>query len=324
MTQFANGRGIWLIVSIDTEEEMEWGKGFKRHPECTVKNIFFLEPLHRLFAKHGIKATYLIDYPVAHSRSAVKILSHFVRDGLAEIGAHLHPWCNPPYEEALTLENTFTHNLPAELQLKKMRLLTDEIAQKFGQAPLSYRAGRYGFDEAFIPILESLNYRVDSSVVPFRRAQKPFEPEFGIPYSLNPYPLSRQNILRRGHSAILEVPLSVGFTRKMPSFLEKKFVYFPDVGIRKLIRAAFRTDLVWLRPSYASLEQMRQLTENLLNHGVSVLNMMFHSSELMPGGSKYSKTENDVEEYLRKLDRYFQFLGERYSFKSIGLGEVGI
>ena len=35
---------------------------------------------------------------------------------------------------------------------------------------------------------------------------------------------------------------------------------------------------------------------------------MIHSSELMPGGSPYAKTESAVEETYRRLERVFQYL----------------
>ena len=324
MTKPQNHRNIYLIISIDTEEEMEWGKGFKRHVECTVNNIRYLEPLHRLAQKYGIILTYLIDYPVVRNREAVAILKRYRNEGLAEIGAHLHPWCNPPYDEELTIENTFVHNLPEELQFRKMQVLTQEIAENFGHAPCSYRAGRYGFSEAFIPILESLHFAVDSSVVPFRLANKPYEPNFGVLETEKPYFLNYRDMTRMGNSGILEVPITIGFTRPVPGFVEKKYIYFPDWGIRKMVRFFFRTNLVWLRPSYATLEEMKQLTLTRVRRGVRVLNMMFHSNELMPGGSKYNRTAEDVEQYLRKLEEYFRFLFEQFPVQPIGLGELEV
>ncbi len=303
---------------------MEWGKGFKRHPGCSVNNITYLEPLHQLARKYGLKITYLIDYPVVHDPRAVEILKRYRNEGLAEIGAHLHPWCNPPYDEELTIENTFAHNLPEELQFRKLQVLTQEIAEKFDHAPLSYRAGRYGFNESFIPILESLNYAVDSSVVPYRLANKPYEPDFGLLESEHPYHLNYRDMTRSGTSSVLEVPITVGFTRPIPEFLARKYIYLPDWGLRKAIRFLFRTNLVWLRPSYATLEEMKLLTETQIHRGVRVLNMMFHSNELMPGGSKYNKTAEQVERYMNKLESYFQFLFTRYPVRSVGLGEVEV
>lgn len=313
---------IFFVVSIDTEEEMEWGKGFKRHNECTVENIKYLDPLHQIFRKHGVKATYLITYPITQNADSVKILKSYRDEGLGEIGAHLHPWCNPPYEERLCVENTFTHNLPEQLQYDKQKVLTNQIAQKFGQKPVSFRAGRYGFDEKFIPILESFDYQVDSSVVPYRLAKREYEPDFGYMPDISPYHLNHENMRKTGNSPVLELPITIGFTQPVPKWIEKKYIYLPDVGIRKAIRLLMNTNLNWLRPSYASLEEMKQLTHTMAARNMPVLNMMFHSNELMPKGSKYNKTAEDVTSYLAKLDDYFNFLNSNFNVEYIGLGEA--
>jgi len=313
---------IYCIISIDTEEEKEWGKDYHRHDACTVENIKHLHGLHVVFRKYGVKATYLITYPVAVDDEAVAILKSFRDEGLAEIGAHLHPWCTPPYEEEITAANTFTHNLPVDLQSSKFTTLTNLITERFGKKPTSFRAGRYGFDEKFIPLLEKLDYRVDTSVVPFRLAQREFEPNFGYLSSLHPYYLNHGNKMQAGKSSILEVPLTVGFTRPVARLIEKNFVYFPDIGIRKALRLLLQTDLVWLRPSYSTLEQMIGLSNTQIEKKQPILNMMFHSNELMPGGSKYNKTTGDVASYIDKLDKYFDYLTNHFDVKFVGLSEA--
>jgi len=313
---------VKFLVTIDTEEEREWGGAYEDHTHYTVKNISFLQPLQELFDTHGVKATYLIDYPVAVDAGAAAILKKFQDAHQAEIGMHLHPWVNPPYEEERSVANSFPANLPPELQFKKMKLLTEVIADAVGEKPVTYRAGRYGFNESSVNVLEELGYRVDSSVVPYRRAKLSFEPDFGWLENLEPYFLDYNDIKRPGSSKLLEVPLSVGFSRQVPQWLAKNYVDLPNIGLRRVLKKLFDIDLYWLRPSYANLRQMIQLSEALIAGGASYLNMMFHSNELMPGGSKYCKTNEDVQQYLQRLDRYFSYMNEHHQPEYVRLRDM--
>jgi hypothetical protein len=62
----------------------------------------------------------------------------------AEIGAHLHPWANPPFSKWDRGDTTPAY--PAELPLgvfaAKLDVLTGVLAAKLGARPRSYRAGR--------------------------------------------------------------------------------------------------------------------------------------------------------------------------------------
>jgi hypothetical protein len=311
-----------FIVTIDTEEEREWGSDYKDHTHYTVENIKWLDPLQAVFDKHGVKATYLIDYPVAIDKDAVKILKSYKDGHDAEIGTHLHPWVNPPYEEKPCVENSLTHNLPVELQFKKMELLTNTIADAIKEKPCTYRAGRYGFDASTIKVLEDLDYTVDTSVVPFREAKQSYEASFGYRESIEPYQLDYVDIMKAGQAKLLEVPLTVGFNRNIPKLLESNYNDLPNIGIRRILSKVFDIDMFWLRPSYANLKQMKQLSDAFIKKGVSFLNMMFHSNELMPNGSKYCKTEEDVNRYLKQLDDYFEWLNKNHSINYITLNET--
>ncbi|GAB4377515.1 MAG: polysaccharide deacetylase family protein [Calditrichia bacterium] len=312
---------IYFLVTIDTEEEGLWGSEYKRHLEYTVENIRHLVPFQKFCNEAGIRPTYLIDYPVATTGLSVEILRNFVRNNNCEIGAHLHPWCNPPYEEELNVLNSYTNNLPAELQLKKMTVLTEVISENLQIQPISYRAGRYGFDHAMIPILESLGYKVDSSVVPLRKTGRPGEPVFDL-VSLNPYRLDYQDVCRPGDSSIVEIPITVGFTRRLPGFFKRSYNDLPSIGIRRLLKTLLKIDLVWLRPSYSSLEYMKRLVDNLIKERVFVFNMMFHSTELMPGASKYNRTVEDVEVFMAKIKGIIHHLTEKYPVQFVTLKDV--
>jgi hypothetical protein len=46
---------------------------------------------------------------------------------------------------------------------------------------------------------------------------------------------------------------------------------------------------------------MIAIGERLLSQGFPVLNMAFHSSEVLPGGSPYFQTEAQVNAFLRRI-----------------------
>jgi hypothetical protein len=65
--------------------------------------------------------------------------------------------------------------------------------------------------------------------------------------------------------------------------------------------------MVWLRPSYSSLDEMKRLATRLAADGVPLLNLLFHSSEAIVGGSPYNRTEGELESFLDRLDRFIAF-----------------
>jgi hypothetical protein len=63
----------------------------------------------------------------------------------------------------------------------------------------------------------------------------------------------------------------------------------------------------WLRPSYSSLEDMTGLARDLVAAGEPVLNLLFHSSEAIVGGSPYNKTEAELTAFCDRLERFFEY-----------------
>ena len=67
---------------------------------------------------------------------------------------------------------------------------------------------------------------------------------------------------------------------------------------------------------------MSNLSKYLISQNVSVLNMMFHSNELMPKGSKYNSSIEEVDLYLKKLDDYFAFINSNFTVQFVTLKEM--
>src|SRR5690606_18443506 len=88
----------------------------------------------------------------------------YAREGRAEVGAHLHPWVNPPHAEEVNAYNSYAGNLPREQELAKLKTLRDTIAEHFGFAPRIYKAGRYGVGPNTPSIMEELGFDIDLSL----------------------------------------------------------------------------------------------------------------------------------------------------------------
>src|SRR5690349_2250315 len=114
-----------LVVTIDTEEEGLWSGRFPARGQ-TCRNIQRLPRLDALFGRLGVIPTWLVDHPVAVDATAASVLRGLVADGRGEIGAHLHPWCNPPfYPDGERARFSYPHQLGPWQQAAKLTALCD-------------------------------------------------------------------------------------------------------------------------------------------------------------------------------------------------------
>jgi len=285
-----------LAITIDTEEEGRWGGGYPREGN-TCANIRWLEKLQPLREEYGLRATYLVTDPVARDAEARDRLGGFVAEERSEIGAHLHPWCTPPYDEIDRTE-TYAGNLPRKLLHAKLTGLTETLEKTFGVRPVSYRAGRWGISASTLAELEALGYGVDSSVVPLH-----WEYGNGGPSSLHapavPYRPDPTDPVKPGLARILEVPASVVMTGPLgggSGFIARRLRPFPGLG--RILDALGRC---WLRPSWGDPDLLRRATRRCIAEGHPVINVMFHSSELMPGASPYVRDAAGLDLFLARL-----------------------
>ena len=103
-----------LLTIVHTEEEFDWSKPFDPKSNA-VTHLSELGRAHEIFERHGARAAYMIDYPVASDTTAVAALNGLASQGRAMIGAHLHPWVNPPFGESVSNYNSYPGNLPGPL-----------------------------------------------------------------------------------------------------------------------------------------------------------------------------------------------------------------
>jgi hypothetical protein len=296
---------LHLLVGIDTEGDNQWDAASRSNQ--TFENIYALPALHARFAGRNVRPTYLVTHPVVSDARSADVLRGLREQGACEIGAHHHAWETPPVEPEDVRRHTYALALPPERFSRQLTALTETIETAVGTRPTSYRSGRFGFSAAHVSVLERAGYLVESSVVPlFYETHKG-----GAEYAeapLEPYFLSYDNVCRPGSSRLLELPVSAGLNRRWPAWLQRQYARAPwPYTTKRILRKIGLARMLWLRPSYSSLEEMKQLARRLAADGVPLLNVLFHSSEAIVGGSPYNRTDGELEAFLDRLDRFLAF-----------------
>jgi peptidoglycan/xylan/chitin deacetylase (PgdA/CDA1 family) len=298
-------RGPALLVGIDTEGDNQWDVNARRRP--TFANTRTLERLHDFFAGHGVRPTYVVTYPVAKDPESADVLARVLARGDAEIGAHHHAWETPPSEPDDIDRHGYAASLTLEQFDAQLAALTDAIDAAVGHRPVSYRSGRFGFSASHVSSLERQGYRIESSVTPLFYEAHKGGPDF-VDAPLAPYFLSYDQATRPGTSRLLEVPVSAALNRRVPDWLAHAYGRAPwPYTTKRLLRLARIAKVRWLRPSYSSADEMIGLARQLVDRGAPVLNMIFHSSEAIVGGSPYNKTDGELAAFFDRLGRLLTF-----------------
>ena len=305
-----------FMVGVDTEADDQWTlPGRKR---LSVENALALPRLQALCEAYGVRPSYLVTHEMATREPSREVLRELAVRGRCEIGAHLHPWSSPPYREE-DLVGRYPSELDDSLLETQLSELTAAIEASVGVRPVSYRAGRHGFDTRSLRILEKLGYRVDTSVDPLFNERRKGGPSFaGAPVS--PYWPSHEDVRNAGDSTVLEIPVSSSTSPWLPKLLEKQFTSLPAIPWRGVLkRLGIRA--VWLRPSYSSVDDAKALASSLVARSVPTLNMLFHSSELIPGGSPYNKDAADVDRFFDRLEQIFDHIMKRLKARGVTYAE---
>jgi peptidoglycan/xylan/chitin deacetylase (PgdA/CDA1 family) len=294
-----------LLVAIDTEGDNQWDANARRHQK--FENIYALGRLHDFFARHGVRPTYVITHPVATDPRSAAVLRDIVARGDAEIGAHHHAWETPPFSAEDVERHPYALSLPIQQFDAQLASLTEAVITNTGVRPVSYRSGRFGFAAAHVSSLERAGYLVDSSVAPLFYEAHKGGPDF-VDAPLTPYFLSYDGATRAGSSEVLELPISAALNRRVPAIVERWYARAPwNYTTKRVLRLARIASVRWLRPSYSSSEDMIALARQIVNRGAPILNLLFHSSEVIIGGSPYNKTQGELDAFYERLGRVLTY-----------------
>jgi len=272
---------VYLIITIDTEcdHNPQWA----RSNPITFKSITVGIPqiLQPAFESVGAVPTYLLTVEVMEDRESVVALNNL--KGRYEFGTHLHSAFIEPekkFQNYAGIDSPdFQCNCPPEVEFKKLENLTNLFENSFNYNPSSFRAGRFGAGVNTLESLHKLGYLVDTSVTPHILWN---EPNGSVDYRKapeQPYFPARGTMLepaKVNDNGLLEIPVTV----------KKRFLRGPQ----------------WFRPWFSSVKKMKEVVRyHLKQYGHNdtiVINMMFHSMEVIPKASPYPQTDAEVTVFI--------------------------
>lgn len=292
-----------LLVVVDTEESFDWTKPHSRSATDVV-HIAQQEQAQRIYERYHLRPTYVVDYPVATQEAGYRPLVGWLQDRRCEVGAHLHPWVNPPFDEEVCVRNTYPGNLPLDLEREKLSRLSDVIEKNLRVRPKIYKAGRYGIGPATASILDRLGYQIDLSVVPHTDFSADGGPDFRG-FACDPFWFDSSRRL-------LEIPLSVdwfGLLRRYGEMLQPLFMsergerlHLPGILARLGLLERIR-----LTPEGTVFPELERLTNTMLVAGKRVFCLTYHSPSLVPGNTPYVRDDADRAQFLRLIEQYCEY-----------------
>jgi len=313
-TETAKGAGVSplqfpkpvLLVVVDTEEQFDWSAPFDRR-ETGVSHMRSIGRFQDICDNAGVKPVYVVDHPIATQPESAGPLRAIHARGGCEIGAHLHPWVSPPFDEDVNAKNSYPGNLPRALEREKLARLTTAIENGLGVRPRTYKSGRYGFGPNTASILEELGYEVDLSAAP------PFDftADGGPDWSAAPPGPWWIQTKRR----ILAVPNSgayVGWAGGSSHAFHR--MANGRVGRSLRLGGVFArlgvVERLFLSPEGYGERDLVRLTRALHQRGVRCFTFSLHSPSVEPGHTPYVRDEVELHSLLGACRSYFRFFQE--------------
>lgn len=293
-----------FIITVDTEGDNLWY--YRKGDPITTRNTKYIPRFQELCEKYGFKPVYLTNYEMLCDDEYVKYVSVKEQLGLCEVGLHLHAWNNPPlYElDAKYKGNPYLIEYPDDIMKAKFDYLYNLFCEKIGHAPTSHRAGRWAMDERYFKLLEEYDIKVDCSVTPHIN----WSHAVGETIGGTNYTDAQEVAHMIGN--VMEVPLTVIPSRRLLSNT-----------IRCNIKTILKGSLLQLRPATCSLREMKYVVVRCKkNTQIDYLEFMLHSSELMPGGSPYFKSEEAISQMYRDIEALFKYI-KNNNFNGVTLQE---
>lgn len=295
----------YFIITVDTEGDKLWD--YKKGQEVKTENSLYIPRFQELCEKYGFKPVWLTNYEMASDNRYVEYIKPKMEQGLCEVGIHVHAWNNPPLYDlkGKYSGNPYLLEFPYEIMKAKFKTTYDLITSKFGKAPVTHRAGRWGMNDDYFKLLEEFDIKTDCSFTPTISWGK-FTGE-----TVNSGPDYTQ-VKRECHyiGKVFEVPMTIRTTRlaKRGSWKHK-------------LRVLLQKESIWLRPATASLQEMLWLCDIVNKESqTDYLEFMVHSSELMPNGSPYFKDNDAIEKLYEETEILFDKV-KSLGYKGITLKE---
>jgi len=309
-----------FLITIDTEGDNAWSAP----PVALTRNSKFLGRFQTLCESYGFKPTYLTNFEMARCPDFREFGRDLLRRKTGEIGMHLHAWNSPPLVPLTANDVRYCPYLieyPERIMREKILAMTELLEDTFGRKMVSHRAGRWGFNATYAKLLIEMGYRVDCSVTPhvsWRRQLGDPTQSGGTDYRgfpELPYMLDLDDISQKGNSSLLEIPMTImnnrtGVTRMVEPWLR------PGTGPFRFLNK-LSPAVSWLRPNGRNLREMLSILENAGDREHDCVEFMLHSSELMPGGSKFFPGDKDIEHLYEELEQLLNQAARTFEGKTL-------
>jgi hypothetical protein len=288
--------GRRFVIFADAEEEFDWTKPFARENRSTLTISGLIDATAR-FNASGVFPTYLVDYPVVDNAESAAVMRQLVAEDSCDIGAQLHPWVTPPFEEEVCERNSFTGNLPAALQKAKLLALTAKIIEATGVQPLSYRAGRYGLGANTAAFLCEAGYKMDVSV----RSRFNYANRMGVDYRQHPlWAWWLEN-------GLIELPLSaawIGLLKNSPKLFNQRW-------LRGSLSRTNMLSRIPLTPEGIPLADALEAIATLDGEGLEIFSLSFHTPSVAIGHTPYVRCAKDLAIFWSWWDGVFNAFAKR-------------
>jgi len=311
-----------FLITIDTEGDDLWS----RPRAITTRNARHVQRFQRLCEAFGLRPTWLTNYEMARCPQFQAFGRDVVRRGVGEIGMHLHAWNSPPLVP-LTPDDLaaqpFLTEYPPEVIDAKVGFMARLLRERFECEIVSHRGGRWALDATCAQALVCHGIRVDCSVTPDVRWVRPTTTQAGSAtaavvdyrgFPTEPYLMDLRQPRRAAPSPLLEVPMTV-----VPSTLFRRVPGAYSVPLLRRWCWAWQPTHHWLYPDGRNLDAMLGIVRQAVAQRWPHLEMVLHSSELMPGGSPSFASARAIETLYADLQVLFRSVAPH--FRGLTLGE---
>lgn len=298
-----------LNVVIHAEEEFDWSAGFYRSNNSVSHGKQLLSFCKKLL-NFDLKLVLAMDYVFITSSDGQEFVEEMKREAnpKVEFATHLHPWVNPPFEndnDKVNEADSYPGNLSYELEFGKLQTLTDRIEQTTGSRPNTYLAGRYGIGPNSYEILKQQGYQRDLSVTPFANFSHQAGPDFS----------EKTNSCEIVNS-ILSIPHTTGYVSRVRAFTNylnkshKNLHKFNSSFLGKVLLKLLGVKRVRLSPEGFSFNEMKKLTESLVDLGIKDFVFSFHSPSVKVGLTPYVKTQQELTIFENESVKYCHWFNQ--------------
>jgi len=314
-----------FLITIDTEGDDLWS----RPRAITTRNARHVQRFQRLCEAFGLRPTWLTNYEMARCPQFQAFGRDVVRRGVGEIGMHLHAWNSPPLVP-LTPDDLaaqpFLTEYPPEVIDAKVGFMARLLRERFECEIVSHRGGRWALDATCAQALVRHGIRVDCSVTPDVRWVRPTTTQEGSAtaavvdyrgFPTEPYLMDLRQPRRAAPSPLLEVPMTV-----VPSGLYRHLPQAYRVPLLRRWSWAWQPMHHWMYPDGRNLEAMLGIVRRAVEQRWPYLEMVLHSSELMPGGSPTFANAASIETLYRDLQVLFRSVAAH--FRGLTLAEFAV